>query len=46
MSNSFIELKTNFIKDKESDGLYWMIKIKDVQEFELIYKILECIWYE
>ena len=43
---SFIELKTNFIKDKESDGLYWMIKIKDAQEFESMYKILECIWHE
>lgn len=43
---SFIELKTNFIKDKESDGLYWMIKIKDAQEFETMYKILECIWHE
>ena len=43
---SFIELKTNFIKDKESDGLYWMIKIKDAQEFEIMYKLLECIWHE
>ena len=43
---SFIELKTNFIKDKESDVLYWMIKIKDEQEFESMYKILECIWHE
>lgn len=46
MLKSFIELKTNFIKDKESDGLYWMIKIKDAQEFESMYKILECIWHE
>lgn len=43
---SFIELKTNFIKDKELDGLYWMIKVKDAQEFESMYKILECIWHE
>lgn len=43
---NFIELKTNFIKDKESDVLYWMIKIKDEQEFEFMYKILECIWHE
>ena len=43
---NFIELKTNFIKDKESDGLYWMIKIKDAQEFETMYKLLECIWHE
>ena len=43
---SFIELKTNFMKDKESDGLDWMIKIKDVEEFEIMYKLLECIWHE
>lgn len=43
---SFIELKTNFIKDNKSDVLYWMIKIKDAQEFESMYKILECIWHE
>lgn len=45
-AKDFIELKTNFIKDKESDVLYWMIKIKDAQEFESMYKILECIWHE
>ena len=43
---SFVELKTNFMKDKESDGLYWMIKIKNTEEFEIMYKLLECIWHE
>lgn len=46
LTSDNFELKTNFIKDKESDGFYWMIKIKDAQEFESMYKILECIWHE
>lgn len=39
-----IELKTNFIRSTIHDHLYWMIKIKDSQEFESMYKILECVW--
>ena len=39
-----IELKTNFIKSTMHNNLFWMIKIKDSQEFESMYKILECVW--
>lgn len=39
-----IELKTNFIKSTIRGNLFWMIKIKDSQEFESMYKILECVW--
>ena len=41
-----IELKTSFIRNTIHDNLFWMIKIKDSQEFESMYKILECIWHE